>query len=47
MKFDIEVSGTSSFIIKEHPTWIKEGYENESIKKILEVLISEEKNFTI
>lgn len=47
MHFDIEESGINSFIIKEHPTWIKEGYETESIKKILEVLISEEKHFTI
>ena len=47
MHFDIEESGINSFVIKEHPTWIKEGFEEESIKKILEVLISEEKNFTI
>lgn len=47
MHFDIEESGINSFIIKEHPTWIKEGYENESIKKLIEVLISEEKNFSI
>ena len=47
MHFDIEESGINSFVIKQHPTWIKEGYEIESIKKILEVLISEEKNFTI
>ena len=47
MHFDIEEYGINSFIIKEHPTWIKEGYETESIKKILEVLISEEKHFTI
>lgn len=47
MHFDIEESGINSFVIKEHPTWIKEGYEVESIKKILEVLISEEKHFTI
>lgn len=47
MHFDIEESGINSFVIKEHPTWIKEGYENESIKKLIEVLISEEKNFSI
>lgn len=47
MHFDIEESGINSFVIKEHPTWLKEGYEEDSIKKILEVLISEEKNFTI
>lgn len=47
MHFDIEENGINTFVIKEHPTWIKEGYEIDSIKKILEVLISEEKNFTI
>ena len=47
MHVDIEESGINSFVIKEHPTWIKEGYEVESIKKIIEVLISEEEHFTI
>lgn len=47
MHFDIEESGINSFTIKEHPTWIKEGYEVESIKKVLEVLINEEKHFSI
>ena len=47
MNFDIEESGINTFAIKEHPTWIKEGYEIDSIKKILEVIISEEKNFSI
>ena len=47
MNFKIDENGINSFIIKEHPVWLKEGYEEESIKKILEVIISEEKNFTI
>lgn len=47
MHFDISEYGNNSFIVKEHPTWLKQGYEEESIKKILEVLISEEKNFSI
>ena len=47
MKFDIEESGINSFIIKEHPTWLKQGYEEESIKKMLEVLIDQERNFSI
>ena len=34
MHFDIEESGINTFVIKEHPTWIKEGYEIDSIKKI-------------
>lgn len=47
MHFDISEYGNNSFIVKEHPTWLKQGYEEESIKKILEVLISEETNFSI
>lgn len=47
MRFDIEESGINSFIIKEHPTWLKQGYEEESIKKIFEVLIDQERNFSI
>lgn len=47
MKFDIEENGINTFVIKEHPTWLKKGYEEESIKKILEVLIEQERNFSI
>lgn len=47
MKFVIEENGINTFVVKEHPTWLHTGYEEETIKKILEVLISEEKNFTI
>lgn len=47
MKFDVSESGVNSFIVKEHPTWLKQGYEEESIKKVFEVLIEQEKNFSI
>ncbi len=47
MKFDIEENGINTFVIKEHPTWLKTGYEEESIKRILEVIIEQEKNFSI
>ena len=47
MHFDVEENGINSFIIKEHPTWLKTGYEEESIKKVFEVLIEQEKNFSI
>lgn len=43
MKFDIEENGINTFVIKEHPVWLKTGYEEESIKKVLEVLIEQEK----
>lgn len=47
MHFDVEENGINSFIIKEHPTWLKTGYEEESIRKVFEVLIEQEKNFSI
>lgn len=47
MKLLIEENGINTFVVKEHPTWLKQGYEEESIKKILEILIEHEKNFSI
>ena len=47
MNFEIEENGINTFVIKAHPTWLKQGYENDSIKKILEVLIEQQKDFSI
>ena len=47
MGFKIEENGINTFVIKQQPTWLKEGYEEESIKKLIDVLIEEEKNFDI
>ena len=47
MKFEIEENGINTFVIKSHPTWLKEGIEEASIKKILEIIIEQEKNFSI
>lgn len=38
--FTIEEFGLNTFIIKEHPTWLKAGYEEESIHKIIDSIIS-------
>ena len=38
--FVIEEFGLNTFIVKEHPTWLKEGYEEESIHKIFDTIIS-------
>ena len=38
--FKIEEFGLNTFTIKEHPTWLKEGYEDESIHKIFDTIIS-------
>ena len=40
MGFTIEEFGLNTIIIKEHPTWLKEGYEEESIHKIFDSIIS-------
>ena len=47
MKFDISEFGVSSFVIKSHPTWLPKGNEEAAIKKIIEIVIHEEKNFSI
>lgn len=39
MGFIIEEFGLNTFTIKEHPTWLKEGYEEESIRKIFDSII--------
>ena len=40
MGFVIEEFGLNTFVIKEHPTWLKSGYEEESIRKIIDSIIS-------
>ena len=38
MGFDVEEFGTNTFRVKAHPNWLKQGYEDESIKKIFELV---------
>ena len=47
MNFDIDEFGINSVIIKAHPTWLPKGYEEEAIRKIIEVVINKEKGFSI
>ncbi len=47
MHFDIQEFGLNSIIVKAHPTWLPRGYEEEAIRKIIEVIIHREKDFTI
>ncbi len=47
MNFEIEEFGINSIIIKSHPTWIFHKYEHEDIKRILDIIINEEKNFKL
>ena len=40
MGFKVEEFGLNTLNIKEHPTWLKEGYEEESIHKIFDSITS-------
>lgn len=37
--FKIEEFGVNTYIVKEHPTWLREGLETESVKKIFDIVI--------
>ncbi len=39
--FTVEEFGINTIIIKEHPTWLREGYEDETIHKIISIFLSE------
>ena len=42
LHINYEEFGTNTIIIRSHPTWIKKGYEEETLYKIMEVIIGEE-----
>lgn len=39
--FKIEEFGLNTFVIKEHPTWLREGLETESTRRIFEIIIED------
>ncbi len=39
MGFGIEEFGVNTFVFKSHPTWLLEGHEEESIRKIIDLII--------
>ena len=45
MKFKIEEFGENTFKISSHPTWLKEGFEEESIRKIIDLIIEFRQDF--
>jgi len=47
MGFEIEEFGINSIIIKSHPSWLTKDFEDLQIRKIIELIIEKEKNFTI
>ena len=44
---DIEEFGDSSFIVRSHPTWFKEGLEEIFVRNVLEKIITMDKNFDL
>ena len=47
MGFKVEEFGINSIIVKEHPAWLPKGSEDEAIKKIIDLVILNEKNFDL
>lgn len=47
LNFNVEVFGLNSIIVKGHPTWIPSGYEKDAIYKIIEIIVNQERNFSI
>jgi DNA mismatch repair protein MutL len=43
--FVYEEFGINTIIVKEHPNWLLEGYEEEQTRKILDMIIAIDKNF--
>lgn len=43
---NIEEFGSNSIRITEHPTWLPTGSEEEALRKILDLIITKEKNFS-
>lgn len=41
--FNIEEFGTNTIIIRSHPNWIKDDYEEEDIRKVIDIIVSTEK----
>ena len=47
LNINIEVFGESSFRVLSHPTWFPRGNEELIVKKIMELIIEKEKNFSL
>lgn len=47
LKFNIEEFGVNSIIVKTHPTWLPNGYEEQAIRKIIEIVLQIGDKFSI
>ncbi|MBR1680135.1 MAG: DNA mismatch repair endonuclease MutL [Bacilli bacterium] len=43
--FELEEFGVNTVIIKAHPTWIATGYEEETIRKMMDMIVHDESRF--
>ncbi len=43
--FKIEEFGINTILIKSHPTWLKQNYEGDNLKFIVDLVLDESKNF--
>jgi len=44
--FTIEEFGINTIIVKAHPTWLKKGFEEESIRTIIDIMIENARSFS-
>ena len=47
INIQVEEFGSSSFRVISHPTWINKGFEVQTIKHIFEMVVRDEKNFSL
>jgi len=47
MNFEVEELGTNTLLFRSHPTWLPQGYEEDAIRKICDLIIVKEKNFSV
>lgn len=47
MNFDIEEFGHHTYIIRSHPSWLKHGLEEATIRKIIDLVVMKEKSFDL
>ena len=45
--FEVKEFGLNSVIIRSHPTWLPIGFEEVSTRKIIEIILMTEKNFSV
>jgi DNA mismatch repair protein MutL len=47
MNFDVEELGTNTLLFRSNPVWLPQGYEEEAIRKICDLIVVKEKNFSV